>query len=196
MSDSDKILPIDVTCPHCGEELELEEEERKEKKFTCPACNSLIDLKDKSKPNKESDTIEHKTNDIGTFARISIFVVLFIGAVWTLIFSMIFSDYFLSRSKMQVGMFLNEQGQVVSALFDPRDIIYGNRTALKLIEQTAGNNPYYKDNIIRQARKEVNIVRIKGYIFGVCSYVLFFIIFKIIRKVKIKGREEPDTAKD
>lgn len=38
-------LPDLIDCPSCGEELELEEQERKERKFTCPECDSLINVR-------------------------------------------------------------------------------------------------------------------------------------------------------
>jgi len=41
-STANNILPELFKCPNCGEELELDEVERKEKKFKCPECNSLI----------------------------------------------------------------------------------------------------------------------------------------------------------
>lgn len=37
-------LPETIYCPDCGKELELEDKEREEKKFTCPECNNLIDM--------------------------------------------------------------------------------------------------------------------------------------------------------
>jgi hypothetical protein len=38
------ILPESVKCPHCSVELDLEDEERKSKKYTCPNCNKYVDL--------------------------------------------------------------------------------------------------------------------------------------------------------
>ena len=35
---------LEITCPECGAELELEENERNSKQFTCPSCNKFIDL--------------------------------------------------------------------------------------------------------------------------------------------------------
>lgn len=39
------VLPKDISCPHCGEELELDEHERIAGQFTCPECNTLIDVR-------------------------------------------------------------------------------------------------------------------------------------------------------
>ena len=58
MNNSKEILPIDFKCPNCGIELELEDKERKEKKFTCPECNSLVEVKSGPKSRKESDNLE------------------------------------------------------------------------------------------------------------------------------------------
>lgn len=44
MNNSKKILPETINCPNCGEELEIEETERREKKFICPECNNSIDI--------------------------------------------------------------------------------------------------------------------------------------------------------
>jgi DNA-directed RNA polymerase subunit RPC12/RpoP len=41
----DSFLPSVVACPNCGEELELDQSERTERKFTCPSCKSFIQLK-------------------------------------------------------------------------------------------------------------------------------------------------------
>ena len=40
----DELLPKNIECPECKEELELEETERKSKQFTCPWCEKIIDL--------------------------------------------------------------------------------------------------------------------------------------------------------
>ncbi len=41
-------LPEDITCPSCGSELELSEEERESKKVHCPECEAFIDFNVKS----------------------------------------------------------------------------------------------------------------------------------------------------
>lgn len=43
-ASSDNRLPKLFKCPSCGKELELEEEEQKEKRFTCPVCHEFIDM--------------------------------------------------------------------------------------------------------------------------------------------------------
>lgn len=40
-----------VTCPHCGQELELEEHERKFGQYTCPTCKNAVELQ-----NEQQDT--------------------------------------------------------------------------------------------------------------------------------------------
>ena len=37
-------LPEDITCPSCGSELELSEDERESKKVHCPECEAFIDF--------------------------------------------------------------------------------------------------------------------------------------------------------
>ena len=37
-------LPEDITCPSCGNELELSDEERETKKIHCPECETFIDF--------------------------------------------------------------------------------------------------------------------------------------------------------
>ncbi|MFH1196687.1 MAG: hypothetical protein V1720_13375 [bacterium] len=44
MDSENGILPVDIKCPSCFEELELDEQERLNKKFTCPNCNIIFDL--------------------------------------------------------------------------------------------------------------------------------------------------------
>jgi hypothetical protein len=39
-----KMLPRIISCPHCGEELELDDSERRSGKLTCPVCGKQIDL--------------------------------------------------------------------------------------------------------------------------------------------------------
>jgi len=41
---SDKTLPKEIKCPHCGEELELSNSERVKRIFVCPECNNKIDM--------------------------------------------------------------------------------------------------------------------------------------------------------
>jgi len=43
-SVGNNVLPIEIKCPACSADLELEESERKTKQFTCPICNKFIDL--------------------------------------------------------------------------------------------------------------------------------------------------------
>ena len=38
------MLPEQVKCPSCGEELDLDEEERSKRKFTCPECGKKAQL--------------------------------------------------------------------------------------------------------------------------------------------------------
>ena len=45
-----------LKCPNCGEELELEEKEKIEGKFTCPECNKFIDLNKENKNDEEKQT--------------------------------------------------------------------------------------------------------------------------------------------
>lgn len=44
ISTVNDILPKILDCPSCGDELELEENERISKQFTCPWCDKFIDL--------------------------------------------------------------------------------------------------------------------------------------------------------
>ncbi len=44
MESHNNILPEEIDCPICGISLELEYEERIEKKFTCPSCKAFIDF--------------------------------------------------------------------------------------------------------------------------------------------------------
>ena len=37
-------LPANINCPYCGASMDLDDQERIEKRFTCPACNKPIDL--------------------------------------------------------------------------------------------------------------------------------------------------------
>ena len=44
--DEEDLLPEEVVCPACGEELELDARERIEKKYECSACKKQINLVD------------------------------------------------------------------------------------------------------------------------------------------------------
>ena len=37
-------LPANINCPYCGANMDLDDQERSEKRFICPACNKPIDL--------------------------------------------------------------------------------------------------------------------------------------------------------
>ena len=39
-----EVLPPNINCPHCNANMDLDDQERSEKRFTCPACNRPIDL--------------------------------------------------------------------------------------------------------------------------------------------------------
>lgn len=43
---SEKMLPEEITCPNCEAVLELDQEERIEKKFNCPECKQSIDMRE------------------------------------------------------------------------------------------------------------------------------------------------------
>ncbi len=59
MIDPNRELPNEIICPHCGIELELEEKERKERKFLCPKCNKVVDFSSNgsSENNNSKDSI-------------------------------------------------------------------------------------------------------------------------------------------
>lgn len=44
----EEILPEEIKCPNCSEILELDEEERRNKKFTCPACGKSLDMNEQN----------------------------------------------------------------------------------------------------------------------------------------------------
>ncbi len=39
-----EILPVEITCPNCESELQLEDDERASRKIHCPECESFIDF--------------------------------------------------------------------------------------------------------------------------------------------------------
>jgi DNA-directed RNA polymerase subunit RPC12/RpoP len=42
--DISDVLPEDIKCPMCGDELELDNKERIEKKFICATCGKFVDM--------------------------------------------------------------------------------------------------------------------------------------------------------
>ena len=65
MNKGDYLLPEEIECPHCGTNLELDDEERFKANFICPQCNKEITAKDflrllsgRKTPEEDSKTLQ------------------------------------------------------------------------------------------------------------------------------------------
>ena len=113
-----------------------------------------------------------------------------LGVVWILIFTTIYSEYVLSRSKIQIGIIRDKQGELKGFWADPRAVLRGEPMLLEVIERTAPLSPYYKNNILRKAKKEVSNARWGGIILANCSVLLFAVIVRQIMKRRLNGQKK------
>jgi len=78
------MLPETMKCPHCGEELELDTNERTSEKVTCPTCGKLVHSP--SSHPREEEVFETRYNSLRGYSTIVKTAAVVVGIAYFLLF--------------------------------------------------------------------------------------------------------------